>query len=681
MLTIKENDLLRLSMILENQGETTRNKYICKFSEFVLFDSNKDELSVVEICEEILNRFQLQFDITEIEKAIESKGKNRITLNEKKYKLTPKVANQLSSLNSAEDKLKEYVEIFMKEQQIDSTIDILGLIKKYLYYSFNSNAKNFSSIIGAKPMTIADDNIISEFKPTSLEVDLINRFISWDKPEKNKLFYSIVSSCYEYCLITTKKNPFLSKSIFKGKVFFLDTNIIFRMAGINKDERRFVVNSFIKKCKEVGITLCYTSAVFDELSRVIDRQIEYIQRITNRQVPVNPEKLNMLNDNYGINDFYNLYYNWCKEPQNKYYDFSSFKAHLKKRIYTELNKLEYMDSSKTKANDKSRFAELTNNLKEYKNNKRRYRTTTDESIETDIKQILFLDSLRPQNARNLWEMNEYLVSADQLFVSWAEKAFDGIPLVVIPSLWLSIILRTCGRSSNDDYKSFCMFLTLRHHHSEEDDLNINPIELLSRLSEKTISSQLKEQIIDEIVSNRNNYTFKSEENYDTGIECAFDKILSENKELHKEELKKVVKAEKENLCKVKKKYEQESKRKKTANEYAKEISMKKATKKTEWYARKGYIPLIVNALPFILVIVTILSFKFKVQWVNLLLGIVTSEKIDEKIISILIWIFNLFIVSLPLYFAKIWKYLSSDRRRNTLCSKYFKQQLKLLHDN
>lgn len=181
-------------MILENQGETTRNKYICKFSEFVLFDSNKDELSVVEICEEILNRFQLQFDITEIERAIESKGKNRITLNEKKYKLTPKVANQLSSLNSAEDKLKEYVEIFIKEQQIDSTIDILSLIKKYLYYSFNSNAKNFSSIIGAKPMTVADDNIISEFKPTSLEVDLINRFISWDKPKKKQivLFYCFI---------------------------------------------------------------------------------------------------------------------------------------------------------------------------------------------------------------------------------------------------------------------------------------------------------------------------------------------------------------------------------------------------------------------------------------------------------------------------------------------------------
>ena len=56
-----ESDLLRLSMILENQGDTTRNKYICKLAECVIFDSDSSELSAMEIRYEIINRFQLEF--------------------------------------------------------------------------------------------------------------------------------------------------------------------------------------------------------------------------------------------------------------------------------------------------------------------------------------------------------------------------------------------------------------------------------------------------------------------------------------------------------------------------------------------------------------------------------------------------------------------------------------------
>lgn len=71
-------------MILENQGETTRNKYICKLTECVIFDSENGSLSSLEIYKCIRNRFQLEFDIQEIEKAIAKRGKNRIKIVNKK---------------------------------------------------------------------------------------------------------------------------------------------------------------------------------------------------------------------------------------------------------------------------------------------------------------------------------------------------------------------------------------------------------------------------------------------------------------------------------------------------------------------------------------------------------------------------------------------------------------------
>lgn len=67
--------------------------------------------------------------------------------------------------------------------------------------------------------------------------------------------------------------------------------------------------------------------------------------------------------------------------------------------------------------------------------------------------------------------------------------------------------------------------------------------------------------------------------------------------------------------------------------------------------------------------------------VNLLFAIINSEEIDEKAWSILMWLVNIFTITLPSYFGKIWDYLASNERKEKLCDKYFKQQLKVLNDN
>lgn len=682
MPTTKESDLLRLSMILENQGETTRNKYICKLTECILFDANDSELSSAEISEMICERFQLQFTSLEIENAITTKGKERIIYKSNKYQLSPVVANQLSNTKSAEDKLKSFVDAFALENQIPKDIDLLVILEKYLYYSFNSNAKNFSTIIGANPQIIAGQFEGYDFQPTAEEIEIINKFISWNNADKNKFFYTIISSCYEYCLITTKKNPSISKRVFKGKRFFLDTNIIFRMAGFNKDDRRFVINTFVDKCKEVGIELCYTSSVYDEIFRVIDRQIDYIKRIVKGQPPVDSDSIAQLSDNYEVNDFYVKYYNWCKEPQNKYLDYISFRKYLTSLVYKELEKLLYVDSSSNKINVNERYNQLKVSLLNYKTQKRPYRKTTNESVETDINQLLFLESLRPKQATNLWEMNDYLVSADQLLVSWANELFDGVPIVVIPSLWLSIILKISGRASDDDYKSFCLFLTLRYHQSKEDDININPIELLSRLSEKTVDSKLKSQIIDELTSNKSAYSFDNVNEYDASIDLAFDKILKENTQVQKEELRKAVEREEAKSIVVVERYEKELSNMKSQEEYAKDFAQKKAAKKTNWYSQREYIPLIAKALPFVIVLVIfIICFVFRNQAaIDFLFDFLENEKISDRLWSVLVWAINLLIISLPTYFGKVWGYLASEKRREKLCNKYIKQQLKVLNN-
>lgn len=665
-------------MILENQGETTRNKYICKLAECILFDTEATELSSTEISKQIFDRFQLDFDVLEIENAIKLKGKGRITNNNKKYQLDPKVSNQLSTQTSAEDKLKLFIGKYIKQNNKEiNEIELLELIQKFLYYSFNSNAANFITIIGSSPKATLDEKDNDNFKPTQEEIDIINDFISWDNLEKDQLFYSIVSSCYEYCLITTNKNPVISKSVFKGKKFFLDTNIIFRIAGVNKDERQFVIRNFINKCHEVGISLCYTDDILDELYRVIDSQIKHIRSVTQGQQPVDADYISKLSSNFEVNDFYILYCNWCKEPQNKHHDYMSFRNYLHKIINSVLNEFDFVQTPKT-YNSGSDYSELAKSLKEYKNEKRPYRPTTDLSIKTDINHILFVESLRPKEAKSLWEMNEYIVSADQILVNWADGIFSGIPMVVIPSLWLSIILKVSGRASSDDYKSFCMFMTLRHHHTNDDSININPLELLSRLSERTINVKIKEQVITEIITNKSEYCFDNDDAYDQSVDKAFDKILADREEIHKEELKKAV-SDEEKRSKIEfEKYEQELSDRKTEEEYARKFAINKATEKVKWFSQHENVYLLIWGLSILVAVVLLILFivniakNYDKENSSFLLDIILSN-----IWSIIFFVPDILVATLG---GKVWSYLSSKERKEKLCEKYFEKQLKVLNN-
>lgn len=686
MMQFEEKDLLRLAMILENQGATTRDRYICKFVEYVLFDSEKSELSSLEICTCIKNRFQLEFDLTEIEAAVKKRGIGRLEETQGYYRLTPKVANQLSSQKSSLDQLRSYLTLFSQDRPNVDIEATLMLVQKYLYFCFNSNASNLLSLIGENPKHIDSTTFTAEFNPSQEEIDIINDFIHWENAEKNKFMYSVVSSCYEYCLITANKSPTISKSIFRGKKFFLDTNIIFRIAGIifriagfNKDERRFVSKVFVEKCREVGVALCYTSAVLTEIYRVIDSQIKYIRVITNEQAPVDANLISKLSSNYEVNDFYTLYYNWCKEPQNRYNDFPSFRNYLTGMISNVISNFEYIDSTIIKDYDENE-QQLFDTLMKFKSEKRPYKKTTIESIKTDVKQVLYLNSIRPKSAKSLWDMNEYIVSADQLLISWAEETFNGVPIVVIPSLWLSIILKVSGRATENDYKSFCMFMTLRHSRTDDNTIHINAVELLSKLSEKTIDSSLKEQIIAEILSNRGKYSFSEPDDYDSSVDLAFDAVLAREKDLQKEELLLAVNAEKAKSKKRAEEYEEKLKSKISAEEYAQTYSQKKAQAKVERFSQHAQIPLVINGIIFIVAVGILLCWIFKLKPISdILTNIFDSDDKGEKVVSAIVWIFNLFVITIPTYLGKVWDYLSSDKRKDKLCSKYFKQQLKILN--
>jgi len=497
------------------------NKYVCKLTETVLSE-HPEGLSIEGISVAIDNQFNLTFSTGEIKAAIEKKGKHNIFAVDETYFLQDATRQKLLKEVPISERLDiiitKYIELYPSEVPAD---EVSSLLLEYLYYCFNSNVNNLLSLFNGKEIDPSNHAL----NLTNEEIAIINRFITWANPEKDSLIYSIVSICYEYCMLTIKKDNMLSKELFNGKRFYLDANIIFRMAGINNKERETVTKGFVSHCKQAGIELFCTSNTLDEVYRVITAQINFIRSITGDGRPVSCDVLERINPSLEINDFYKLYYEWCEQPQNNYSDYLAFNRYLLNLVQDTISQLKIRQSSPYKTGQMARqYEDQVESLLNYKNSKRKWRSTSHSSAETDVANVLDIVKFRDNSNNTMWQTNDFIVSADQLLIAWAGNNWSGVPIVVLPSVWLSIILRFTGRTNND-YKSFCLFLTQRQHADLEDI--IDPITLLKSVNTKTNRTELKEKIVIEITQNKANYTFKSAEDYDSSIDRAFDKILQE----------------------------------------------------------------------------------------------------------------------------------------------------------
>lgn len=675
---MNQESLIRFAMTVQNNAPTTINKYICKLAEEVIFDSERQSMTLLEIADNIRQVYGLEFDVFEIQNALKHKGNgNIICVGTDLFQLSVKSVEHHKKQNNSIETLNIYVELFLKEFKVNfERENVVELILKYIYFCFNSNIENLMSLIKQD-----FERPLKDFKGNQEDIKIINEFIHWDNLEKNKFLYSVIAFSYDYCALSAKKDTLFSKKMFSGKKFILDTNIIFRMAGINNDERKYVITSFVRKCREVGIQLFYTDAIFDEIYRVIDGNIRFIQHLTQNEEPIDYELIKDIN-NYEINDFYKLYYSWTKKPENKYNDFVSFQQYLYsliRDVICDLDVIYVNDYSMTK--NKVEFEQYANSLKEYKNSKRSYRQVTRESVKTDINNLLHTRYTRKSNLDSIWQTNEFIVSADQMLTNWAKESFGGVPLVVIPSVWLSIILRFTGRASEDDYRSYCLFLGLRQNPVEK--FAIDSVALIQEINNKTSDLKLKERIIREIITNKTEYNFSLEQDYDGNTQKAFDIIINDIAEKNSAEVEK-----------IKDKYERSIDEKKKEKEFAIADEKREAAQQREKYAlgvaekisndkikKWEVVNMVYNFIAIVwalFIVATFLGYAYNIKPLEQLALMIIPEKCDtvalqfQYIISINTFVNGVLIAALKVLFG----YLSSEKRKTKIKDKIYEKYLK-----
>lgn len=469
---MEQNNYLRLALMLSDNNSNTFNQNLEKMIKLALHDEGEGKsLDVIEIIDRLKSRYGLAFTDGEVLSVLERRhtkilcfGKDK-TNNEKKYALSPdeyeEINKQLDTSkidNVAENFIISFPDIPLSVEEFKF------LWMRYVYSLFNSNAETIQQLLsgGKNKSLTAPENFTTD------EKNIINIFIFWENTEKDRCMYQMVSCGFDYCMMTLKQNKDTYSKIFKNKTFLLDTNIIFRLMGLNQEGRKKLIRDFIDKCKEIGIKVSYTNVTLQEIYETIDYHIENIQNLVKGQEPVATKAVSFM-DPLAVNEgFYQAYFEWCAKPYNKTGDFPSFSSYLKREAHKVLQEFQLTTTEDYSQKNLKTYKENADSLTQYKTS--RYRRFSEKTIKADVLNYMKVWELNKNgNLGDFFNTNFYIISADHAYCDWVKEKYAGtIPMIVLPSVWYSIILKYYGRT-DDDAASFTRFLYFSMGNNKEAD--------------------------------------------------------------------------------------------------------------------------------------------------------------------------------------------------------------------
>jgi len=470
------NSYLRLAMMFGGNQARTSNTNIEKMCELILLDYYPEAMTTAEVVDALLSKYSLNFADGEILDALTGrKAEGRIIcinlkskrIGDRKYTLVEEVYRKLDG-KEKHSFTETVVERFVNSNDTLSLSkeEFTDLLDRYFYYAFNNNA---NIIMGLLQPDYYENAFISNenSKFTNSEKEIINQFINWEDSEKDKCVYEMVSCCFDYCMLTARKGADDFHGVFNGKQFLLDSNIIFRAIGINQDNRKRVIDSFLNKCREVKIDIAISNFTVEEIENTIDYHVNHISNVLRGRPPLRPESITATIPGYINTDFYRSYCKWCSESSHKPSDYQSYKEYLKRKAHTEISKYRSDTSTAFEVLSQEKYQAYCDDLLRYK--KPRNWNVNVNSVKTDINNFMRVVGLNDKSPdSNLFNANTFLISADHHFCDWAKKIRPGtIPLVVLPSVWYAIILQYSGRAEDNDYASFTRFLKFSLSSGEE----------------------------------------------------------------------------------------------------------------------------------------------------------------------------------------------------------------------
>lgn len=460
---MNKNTILRTSAVLFAEDSKNINPTIIKrkMIESVFLELENKTVTIVQLVDYLKKYIELDFTEEEVIGIINSTkegyfdlipikelSKTKVKLTNDRYK---KVLQKVEDL-SFDDIVDLFgKEVYKGEVKFDKIKDT---IHSYVYYLINTNHNTLTKILSG---THSEGDIsLCESEFVLNERDLINQFINWDNSAKNKALFVLISYSIEYCLVVNNADSDSFIESLKDKNFFLDSNIIYRALGINGEIRKKRVLSFLDKCQENGQVFSISKHTYKEFKDTLKYHVKGLNKYSANKI--NPE----IFERFHLDgDITSLYYKWKSDRSSgspemfQMYVDGLFKSFLEKYSITQVNKTPYDDTTQE---HKDKISDLASDIEKFKENGQY------DLHEVDAENIVLIESLRDGNNSNLAETKIYLASTDQRLRNWDYTRSKFQPIVLLPSHWMSLLLRYVSRTDSD-YKAFTSFLKLKNGNS------------------------------------------------------------------------------------------------------------------------------------------------------------------------------------------------------------------------
>jgi hypothetical protein len=220
--------------------------------------------------------------------------------------------------------------------------------------------------------------------------------------------------------------------------------------------RQARILSFLDKCIENGQTFSISKHTYKEFNDTIKYHIKHLKNFPSAKI--NPEVFERFNLDGDVAKFY---YTW-KAGRNAD-GAEMFQLHIDGILQKFISKYNIKKENKipydnTTTEHKDRITDLVSEIEKVKQNGQY------ESHAVDAENIVLIEYLRDGNNSSLSETKTYLVSTDQRLRNWDYINSEFQPIVLLPSHWMSLLLRYVSRTDSD-YKAFTSFLKLKNGNS------------------------------------------------------------------------------------------------------------------------------------------------------------------------------------------------------------------------
>lgn len=640
-----QNQLFRLAAILyaDNNYDIKTNTIYKKIIESILLECGKRECTLHHIVDYAKKNYNLTIEEEHIKSIVTHPKQVGFLVdfrNENCYIALDQKRKQTIEQKISNKTIEHFIIQFEKENsQLAIKANIKEVIYRFLYEIFSTNTASFTKLINKnKEVTALYEQANATYSDT--EKEIINSFLHWDNGDKNKAIFDISSYSLEYCMLTNNNG---ASSIhidnLRYKTFYLDTNVIYRALGINGDDRKNRSRTFLQKFLDSKEQLLISKITEEEFKEGIKSKIRQIKRYNSPRI-----KSESIENVEISKDVYSFYHKWRIEKTNT--SLELFEAYIF-TVYETFKKdfkieLEYQTPYDNKDKEVIKtIGDYASGIQKWKDSSKAYNVGC---AFTDAENIYWIETKRNGNVNNIFDTKFFFISTDQSLRRWDYQRSNNTPLVLLPSQWMSILLRYFDCSDND-YKSFVSFLNLKNNEKLIDSNKLQVV--LAGISEITESIQDQRMLINTLINKKftgiieknssDEDIFKNAKQYaESELERQVKELGRENRKLsdkhrklsselksHKETVETKITKLEEKESQVSSKYTQSEKENKDLKKKLLNVEVEKEIKKWQRPAKFFWIPLCL-----VLVFIFLLSFLFQDKDWNFVKNII--ESIDSE---------------------------------------------------